>query len=158
MILVEENADAYKSYFGKDIVLTTPNAGFEWIKAIYENDLIVGTSDTTIAENVGIKGQNEKRENPPWACSYSPRHAMQPARSRTQAGMEMEPFAGFYYSLYALMAKSAKNPMQQSCSSSICSPRKDLLLGDPLWTYSANPTTHSGRHRLPLRGMDAASG
>ena len=32
-----EIAKAYKDYFGKDIVLTTENAGYEWIKAIYEN-------------------------------------------------------------------------------------------------------------------------
>ena len=56
-------AKAYKDYYGKDITLTTQNAGFEWIKAIYKNDLINGTSDTTIAENIGVKGQNTV--NPP---------------------------------------------------------------------------------------------
>ena len=51
-------ADAYKSYYGKEIQLTTKNAGYEWIKAIYNNGCVLGKSDTTIGENVGAKGQH----------------------------------------------------------------------------------------------------
>lgn len=104
-------ADAYKSYYGKDIKLTTPNAGYEWIKAIYSNDLIVGTSDTTIAENVGVKGQNAKRELPPVGLFvYSKARYATSKNLALKPAMDMEPFAGFYYSLYLLMATNAKNP------------------------------------------------
>lgn len=54
----QQLADAYKEYYGKDIELTTPNAGYEWIKAIYANGLVLGTSDTKISEAVGAKGQD----------------------------------------------------------------------------------------------------
>lgn len=50
----------YESYDGKNITLATAITGFKWIKAVYENDLIVGISDTTITGNIGIKGQNAK--------------------------------------------------------------------------------------------------
>lgn len=104
-------ADAYKAYFGKDIVLTTPNAGYEWIKAIYTNDLIVGTSDTTIAENVGIKGQNARRELPPIGLFVLSKLRYSITKDLALApAMKMEPFAGFYYNFYALMVSSAKNP------------------------------------------------
>ena len=49
-------ADAYKEYYGKDIELTTENAGYEWMQAFF-NNTVLGTSDSTIAENVGTKGQ-----------------------------------------------------------------------------------------------------
>lgn len=134
-------ADAYKSYFGKDIVLTTPNAGFEWIKAIYENDLIVGTSDTTIAENVGIKGQNEKRENPPVGLFvFSKARYATSKNLALKPAMEMEPFAGFYYSLYALMAKSAKNPHAAKLFIEYLFTEEGFApWGSDCGTYSANP-------------------
>ncbi|MDD3928604.1 MAG: extracellular solute-binding protein [Sphaerochaeta sp.] len=134
-------AAAYKNYFGKDIVLTTPNAGYEWIKAIYENDLIVGTSDTTIAENVGIKGQNEKREHAPVGLFvYSKARYATSKNLALKPAMEMEPFAGFYYSLYALVAKSARSPhaaklfIEYLFSEEGFSP-----WGADCGTYSANP-------------------
>ena len=134
-------AQAYKNYFGKDIVLTTPNAGYEWIKAIYENDLIVGTSDTTIAENVGIKGQNEKREHAPVGLFvYSKARYATSKNLALKPAMEMEPFAGFYYSLYALVAKSARSPhaaklfIEYLFSEEGFSP-----WGADCGTYSANP-------------------
>ncbi len=107
--IADEIAAAYKDYFGKDIVLTTPNAGYEWIKAIYENDLISGTSDTTIAENVGMKGQ--KKENTPVGLFvFSKARYATTKNLALKPAMDMEPFCGFYYSLYALISTNAKHP------------------------------------------------
>jgi hypothetical protein len=58
--LVEEDAEAYKSYVGKDIVTTTANAVVEWIKAINEELLDCRYSDTTIAENVASRGRMQR--------------------------------------------------------------------------------------------------
>ena len=142
-------AQAYKNYFGKDIVLTTPNAGYEWIKAIFENDLIVGTSDTTIAENVGIKGQNAKREHAPVGLFvYSKARYATSKNLALKPAMDMEPFAGFYYSLYALVAKSARSPHAANSSSNTCSVKKGLLRG----VLTAEPTapTPTTRSRKTL--------
>jgi ABC-type Fe3+ transport system substrate-binding protein len=51
-------ADAYERHFGKKIALTTPNAGYEWIKGIIENRLVMFTSDTKMANALGVKGKN----------------------------------------------------------------------------------------------------
>lgn len=105
----EKIAGAYERYYGKPIQLTTPNAGYEWIKAIYENDLISGTSDTTIAENIGIKGQ--KKENTPVGLFvYSKARYATSKNLALKASLNMDPFSGFYYSLYALMCKNAAHP------------------------------------------------
>ncbi|NBK20565.1 MAG: ABC transporter substrate-binding protein [Spirochaetia bacterium] len=134
-------AKAYKSYFGKDIVLTTPNAGYEWIKAIYENDLIVGTSDTNIAENVGIKGQNAKRDFPPVGLFvFSKARYATSKNLALKPAMTMEPFSGFYYSLYALMTRSAANPHAAKLFIEfLYTPEGFAPWGSDVGTYSANP-------------------
>ena len=54
----DEMEQAYKEEFGEDIVLNdTKNAGFEFLKRLIANDLIVMTSDTDIVEAVGAPGQ-----------------------------------------------------------------------------------------------------
>jgi len=135
-------AKAYKTYFGKDIVLTTPNAGYEWIKAIYENDLIVGTSDTTIAENVGIKGQNAKREYAPVGLFvFSKARYATSKNLALKPAMTMDPFSGFYYSLYALMTRSAANPHAAKLFIEfLFSPEGFAPWGSDVGTYSANPS------------------
>jgi iron(III) transport system substrate-binding protein len=134
-------AKAYKSYYGKDIVLTTPNAGYEWIKAIFENDLIVGTSDTTIAENVGIKGQNAKKINPPVGLFvYSKARYATSKNLALKPSMTMEPFSGFYYSLYTLVCTSAQHPNAAKLFIEyLFSAEGFAPWGSDCGTYSANP-------------------
>jgi iron(III) transport system substrate-binding protein len=106
--IADQIAKAYKDYFGKDIVLTTENAGYEWIKALYENDLIVTTSDTKTAESVGIKGQH-KEENA-GLFVFSKLRYVDTKNLALQPMLNVEPFCGFYYPLYALMVNNAKHP------------------------------------------------
>ncbi len=64
----EDMAASYKKEFGKDIVLDgTENAGYEFLKRLSANDLIVMTSDTDIVEAVGAPGQ----KNPPFGIATS---------------------------------------------------------------------------------------
>ena len=62
---------AYTELYGKKLVLTTKNAGYEWIKRFFQNGLVLGNSDTTISENIGIKGRRPR----PCASSCSRRCA-----------------------------------------------------------------------------------
>lgn len=135
----EKIAKAYKDYFGKDIVLTTPNAGYEWIKAIYTNDLISGTSDTTIAENVGIKGQN-KANTPVGLFVFSKARYATTKNLALKPAMDMEPFCGFYYSLYPLMCSSAAHPNAAKLFIEFLFSAEGFApWGKDCGTYSANP-------------------
>ncbi len=135
----EKIAKAYESYYGKPIVLTTPNAGYEWIKAIYTNDLISGTSDTTLAENVGIKGQ-KSANTPVGLFVYSKARYATTKNLALKAAMDMEPFAGFYYSLYALMCKNAAHPNAAKLFIEfLFSPEGFAPWGADCGTYSSNP-------------------
>lgn len=63
-----EMAAAYKEEFGEDIKLDgTENAGYEFIKRLVANDLILTTSDGDIIKAIGAKGQT----NPPVGIATS---------------------------------------------------------------------------------------
>lgn len=98
-------ADAYKNLYGKDIELTTPNAGYEWIKALYKN-AVLGKSDTTIAENVGAKGQSKQLYGIFTLNKFRNNAAKNLA---LDVLYDMEPFAGFMYPVYAQIPSNSKN-------------------------------------------------
>ena len=98
-------ADAYKELYGKDIVLTTKNAGYEWIKMFYKN-CVLGKSDTTIAENVGAKGQATQL----WGLFTSNKLRDKESKNLAlQPQVTMKPFAGFMYPVYAFIPSNSKN-------------------------------------------------
>lgn len=139
-------AAAYKNYFGKDIVLTTPNAGYEWIKAIYENDLIVTTSDTKTAESIGIKGQN-KTENA-GLFVYSKLRYVESKNLALQAMYNVDPFSGFYYPLYVLMSSNAQNTAAAKLFIEFLFSEEGFTpWSSDLGTYSTNPN-------IPIKAGD----
>lgn len=111
MITSEEWADklaqSYKNLYGKDIELTEENAGYEWIKRFFDNDVVLGNSDTTISENIGIKGQANTTLG---LFVYSKTRFDAAKNLALQPMTEVEPFSGFYYPIFAQMTKNAKNP------------------------------------------------
>jgi iron(III) transport system substrate-binding protein len=139
-------ATAYKNYFGKDIVLTTPNASYEWIKALYENDLIVTTSDTKTAESVGIKGQN-KTENA-GLFVYNKLRYVDSKNLALQAMFNVEPFNGFYYPIYALMCENAQNPAAAKLFIEF------LLTEEGFTPWSKNIGTYSSNPNIAIHDND----
>lgn len=65
----DEMATAYEAEFGEPLELSPgiPNAGFEWIKRLVENDIVLTTSDGDAAKACGAPGQ----ERPPVTCSVA---------------------------------------------------------------------------------------
>ena len=100
-------AAAYERYYGKPIKLTTKNAGYEWIKAILKNGLVMFTSDTKMAESLGVKGQKVGAVG---LFAYTKLRYRKSKNLALMPIMGMDPFAGFYYPSYLLMVKGAKHP------------------------------------------------
>lgn len=144
--VADQIAAAYKSYFGKDIELTTPNAGYEWIKMIFENDLILTTSDTKTAESIGIKGQNKK--NNAGLFVYSKFRYKESKNLALEPIMEVEPFSGFYYPIYALMSNNAANPAAAKLFIEF------LLTPEGFAPWSSNLGTYSSNPNIPLQPKD----
>ncbi len=105
-------ADAYKEYYGTDIVLDEdcPNAGYQFIKMLYKNEMMLGSSDSTIAKDIAAA------EKPQSGLLTLNKYL----KSRAQldngeynllyATDDLKPAAGFMYPIYALQVKNADNP------------------------------------------------
>ena len=144
--IADQIAAAYKEYFGKDIQLTTPNAGYEWIKAILENDLILTTSDTKTAESIGIRGQNKPRNAGLFV--YSKFRYKETKNLALEPMMDVKPFAGFYYPIYALMSSSAENPNAAKLFIEF------LLTEEGFSPWSSDLGTYSPNPGIPLQPGD----
>jgi len=144
--VADQIAAAYKEYFGKEIELSTPNAGYEWIKSIMENDLILTTSDTKTAESIGIRGQNKK--NNAGLFVFSKFRYKESKNLALEPIMEMEPFSGFYYPIYALMCSNAANPAAAKLFIEF------LLTEDGFAPWGKNMGTYSSNPNIPLQPND----
>jgi iron(III) transport system substrate-binding protein len=98
---------AYTELYGKKLVLTTKNAGYEWIKRFYQNGLVLGNSDTTISENIGIKGQKATTMG---LFVFSKMRFDAKKNLALQPMPDVKPFSGFMYPAFLMMTKNAKNP------------------------------------------------
>ena len=103
---------AYKDYYGTDLVLDDdcPNAGYQFIKMMYKNGMVLGSSDSTIAKDIaaaekkmsGLLTLNKylksraKLDNDQWNLLY--------------VTSEVNPVAGFIYPIYGLQVANADNP------------------------------------------------
>jgi iron(III) transport system substrate-binding protein len=85
---------AYQARYGKKLVLTTKNAGYEWIKMFFSNGLVLGNSDTTISENIGIKGQPKTTLG---LFVYSKTRYDETKNLALLPMTEVVPFSGFMY-------------------------------------------------------------
>ncbi|MGP1508901.1 MAG: ABC transporter substrate-binding protein [Sphaerochaeta sp.] len=99
-------ADAYNALYGKDLVLTTNNAGYEWLKMLYANGVVLGKSDTTIAENVGAKGQSRQ------LMGLFTLNKLRTADSKNlalAASNNVVPFSGFMYPAYVFIPSNCRS-------------------------------------------------
>lgn len=150
--IAKEMAASYKDYYGKDIELTTENAGYEWIKMIYGNGMVLGTSDTKVSEAVGAKGQGSAPVGLFTLNKYS---------KKDEKGLElaiadtMQPFAGFYYPIYSQMTAYAEHPYAAQLFI-------EFLYTEEGWSpysqrmgdYSANPANPAGPGDKSLEEWD----
>ena len=121
MLTSEENsallAEAYKDYYGTDLVLDAdcPNAGYQFIKMMYNNGLLAGDSDGNIAKAIG----NPEQEEPiKWSALITLNKyvknlkdsTVKPGSKTLDYVKEMNPVAGFIYPIYGLITSNADNP------------------------------------------------
>ncbi|MEG1389804.1 MAG: ABC transporter substrate-binding protein [Angelakisella sp.] len=140
---------AYEKHYGKKIELTTENAGYEWIKRIYANGLVQGTSDTTMAENIGIKGQPKINAG---LFSYSKTRYDESKNLALKAMDDLQPFAGFYYPLFSLITKDAKNPNAAKLFIEYILTEEGFApWGKDKGTYSTNPNIAPAKDDVALK-------
>ncbi|MCH3915853.1 MAG: ABC transporter substrate-binding protein [Acidaminococcaceae bacterium] len=105
--IAEKLAKSYEDLYNKKLKLTTKNAGYEWIKMAFSNGLVMGSSDTSMTEALGVKGQNI---NSIGLLNYSKIRYAQKKNLAVGVADKVAPFCGFYYPEYALLVKDCKHP------------------------------------------------
>lgn len=133
----EQIADAYERYYGEEITLTEENAGYEWMKALFDNDVVLFNSDTRVTEAVGIKGNDVE------ATGLFVYNKLRDRESKDLALlpiMGMDPFAGFYYPMSLLRTTDAKHPNAAELFMEFLLTEEGFAPWDEgIGTYSANP-------------------
>ena len=103
---------AYKAYYGKDLVLDSDcrNAGYQFIKMLYKNGMVLGSSDSTIAKD--IAAAEKKMSGLLTLNKYLKSRGTREDGSYNLLYVtdEVNPVAGFIYPIYGLQVKNADNP------------------------------------------------
>ena len=138
-------ADAYEKHYGKPIELTTENAGYEWMKAFFGNGLVLGNSDTTISENVGIRGQADTRLG---LFVYSKTRYDESKNLTLRALTEVYPFSGFYYPIFLQQTANAKNVNAAKLMTEF------LMTEEGFQPWSKDVGSYSGNPTIPVNDDD----
>jgi iron(III) transport system substrate-binding protein len=104
----DEMEAAYKEYFGKEIELTTENAGWEFLKRLAQNKVVAVGSDDDVAEAVGSRGQTD----PPIGFSTVGKLRLNEEQNLALGVAEerINPINGYHYPAYALLVNNAPHP------------------------------------------------
>lgn len=105
----DEMAAEYERFFGKPIELTTPNAGWEFIKRLAENKPVTLKSCGETAEAVGARGQ----KNSPIGLYATGKHRpelLETLNLALKPCIDVKPVIGYMYPAYILQVANAPHP------------------------------------------------
>lgn len=141
-------AKAYEDYYHKKLELTTPNAGYEWIKLAFTNGLVMGSSDTSMTESIGVKGQDNTAVG---LLNYSKIRYKDKKNLALAAADNINPYSGFYYPEYVLMVKGAKHPAAAKLFIQYLMTQEGFKSwSSDMGTYSGNTTIAVAKGDKPL--------
>lgn len=102
-------AAAYEQEFGEPITLSrgVENAGYEWIKRLKDNDLVLTSSDGDVSDAVGAPGQTQ----PPLGLSVAGSKIRDNADGlKLMTAWDMTPTPGLVKANYIVIANQAPHP------------------------------------------------
>jgi iron(III) transport system substrate-binding protein len=100
-------AAEYERHFGEPIELTTPNAGWEFVKRLANNRPIMFSSDTDVSDAVGARGQT----NPPIGLYVIGKHReIEEKNLALEAAYGLEPTLGYLYPAFLVMTANSHSP------------------------------------------------
>lgn len=104
----DEMEKSYREEFGEDIVLHgTENAGYEFIKRLMENGMVMFGAGGDVAKAVGSRGQ----EDPPLGItSYSKLRTAADSNLHMAPALNLKPVGGFHSKVVIAIPKFAPNP------------------------------------------------
>lgn len=131
-------ADAYKEYYGEEIELTTENAGWEFIKMMFENGVLLTTSDSTCATTIGALGMEDT-----WIGYFSTQRYSTQEDKGIKLGYDMSicsPVGGYAYPVYSIILEGCNHPNAAKLFSEwLLSENGWAAFNDYYGGFSANP-------------------
>ena len=98
---------AYQDWAGKPLDVKEENAGWEYLKRLFQNDVIVMNADGDVGDAVGAAGQKE----PPIGLYTLTKHRdIKEKNLKIATCRDMKPFMGYALPTYAVIAKDAPHP------------------------------------------------
>src|SRR5437867_4312811 len=100
-------AMAYQQKYGSALQTAEKSAGYEFLKRLAANKLIIGKADDDAAASVGAPGQKA----PPVGLMSLGKHGEAPGKGNKLAACKgLQPFLGFAYPRYAVIVKGTPSP------------------------------------------------
>ncbi len=103
----EDMAKAYKDLYGKNLVAKEKNAGWEFLKRLFENGLLTMNSDGDIGDAVGAAGQ---KDPPVGMITMTKMRDNIDKNLKLATCQGLAPYMGYALPTYALIVKNAPHP------------------------------------------------
>ncbi len=103
----EAMAAAYKELYGKALVVKEKNAGWEFLRRLFENGLLTMNSDGDIGDAVGAAGQ---KDPPVGMITMTKMRDNVDKNLKLATCQGLKPFMGYALPTYALLVKNAPHP------------------------------------------------
>ncbi len=103
----EPLAKAYKDLYGKELKTKEKNAGWEFLRKLFENGLMTMNADGDIGDAVGAAGQ---KEAPIGMITMTKMRDNQAKNLKLATCQGLQPYMGYALPTYALAVKNAPHP------------------------------------------------
>jgi iron(III) transport system substrate-binding protein len=98
---------AYRDHYGEDLVVTEENAGWEYLKRLFQNNILVMGSDDDVSQAVGGAGQTDP---PIGMYTYTKHRNMEELNLHLGICDSMEPFMGYALPTFVAQVNGAPHP------------------------------------------------
>lgn len=98
---------AYRDHYGEELVTNEENAGWEYLKRLFQNGILVLGSDGDVSQAVGAAGQTDP---PIGMYTYTKHRDMEELNLHLGVSFNMKPFMGYALPTYVVTVNGAKHP------------------------------------------------
>lgn len=103
----EMMAQAYHEYYGEDLEISEENAGWEYLKRLFQNNVLVMGSDDDVSQAVGGAGQTDP---PIGMYTYTKHRNMEELDLHLGICSTMKPFMGYALPTFVAQVNGAPHP------------------------------------------------
>lgn len=100
-------AQAYRDFYGEELEVTEENAGWEFLKRLFQNNIVVMGSDDDVSQAVGASGQTDP---PIGMYTYTKHRNMEELDLHLGICATMKPFMGYALPTFIAQVNNSPHP------------------------------------------------